>query len=395
MDVRAEQTSTASTASRYQVALFVLLSCFLAAPLAVTAGEAFRGPTATASDACSAPPRWGKTWREALKYPGKLRYYLGEGCFGLKGSLVHLHGWISVRLLGTSSTPKVLLGENGWFFAAFDRVLDYQRAAEPLSEARLGEWIATLEQRRAALAARKIAYAFVVAPDAHSIYPEHLPRALTRGAPTRLDQLVEAARKQAPDLLLIDLRPVLLERKHEAPLYFKTDTHWNPVAGWLASRAIASRLGLRQEPGDLAPLRTRRIPGGDLVRLLGIEGSFEDSEAWPAAMPAPSMTDEAGKPLSYRFTNVKFRERVRVLNPSGRKKALVFQDSFAEAMLPWLSGAFAETLWLRSYRFSDEVVRQEAPDVVIEQVVERKLMSLVIPGGGLKDDPFLQPAAQE
>jgi len=391
----AEQISAARTTSRYQVGLFALLCCFLAAPLLVTGVEAFRGPTAKTSDACSAAPRWGTTWREARKYPGKLRYYLGESCFGLKGSLAHLHGWISVRLLDTSSTPMVLLGENGWLFGAFDHVLDYQRAAEPLDDARLREWIDALEQRRASLAARRIAYAFVVAPDTHSIYPEHLPRALARGAPTRLDQLVEAARKQAPELLLIDLRPALRELKNEAPLYFKTDTHWNPVAGWLASRVVTARLHLLPQPGDLTPLRVRRIAGGDLARLLGMPTSYEDEEAWPAATPAPSMTDEAGKPLSYRFTNVVFRERVRVLNPAGRKKALVFQDSFAEAMIPWLSGAFRETLWVRSYRYSDELVTREAPDVVIEQVVERKLMSLASPGGGLKDDPFLQPAAQE
>jgi hypothetical protein len=46
---------------------------------------------------------------------------------------------------------------------------------------------------------------------------------------------------------------------------------------------------------------------------------------------------------------------------------------------------FGRTVWLGSYQFTLEDALKEQPDVVLEVIVERKLMVIKSPGGGVED----------
>jgi len=364
-------------------AIVLLLAVFLCAPLIVTAYN-LANHVGTAREEARAPaPRLSADVQALKKLPGTSRWYFTER-YGLKDTLMFLHGVLMVKVLGTSASSAVLLGKSDWLFLASERVLDYQRGAEPLSAATLEDWVDTLERRQTWLADQGIDYAFVVAPNTHTIYPEFLPTHLAKPGITRLDQLVQASRL-APQVRLIDLRPALLRHKAEARLYFKTDTHWGPIGAWFATQEIAARLSLPLVQGSLLPLSNHPLRGGDLARLLGLQLSTVEVEQWPAQTP-PELTSEAGRPLtSWQLTDVMAADRLVVKCAQGKGTALIFRDSFGEALIPWLSGAFEKTIWIRSYEFSEELVRSERPDVVIEQVVERKLMHMIRPGGGLDE----------
>ena len=55
-------------------------------------------------------------------------------------------------------------------------------------------------------------------------------------------------------------------------------------------------------------------------------------------------------------------------------RAVVFQDSFGEALRPFLSEHFQRTFHSRQVLFDPAVVEQERPSVVIQEMVERLLM---------------------
>jgi hypothetical protein len=119
----------------------------------------------------------------------------------------------------------------------------------------------------------------------------------------------------------------------------------------------------------------REVSGGDLSRMLGLQQDFTDVEAWPAARPKP-LFYEGGAPFHPQLTNVVVRDRVVLENPSGHGTALVFRDSYGEALMPWISSMFKRTVWVWTYQFSEQAVLKERPDVVIEVLVERVLMSI-------------------
>lgn len=52
-------------------------------------------------------------------------------------------------------------------------------------------------------------------------------------------------------------------------------------------------------------------------------------------------------------------------------KLLVFQDSFGEALLKFLSYHFRESVFIQSDSYSSAIIEKESPDVVIFEIVER------------------------
>jgi len=54
-------------------------------------------------------------------------------------------------------------------------------------------------------------------------------------------------------------------------------------------------------------------------------------------------------------------------------RAVVFRDSFASRLAPYLSEHFGRVVYLWQNNFDAEVIRRERPDVVIQQIVGRHL----------------------
>jgi hypothetical protein len=66
--------------------------------------------------------------------------------------------------------------------------------------------------------------------------------------------------------------------------------------------------------------------------------------------------------------------RVVTIHPNRALPRLVmFRDSFASALIPFLSEHFSRAVYLWQYNFDPAVVESEHPDVVIEEWVGRKL----------------------
>lgn len=369
-------------ASLSSVIVIVLFMIFIFGPLTATMVNIARGPTGDLTELRTPTPRWPSSLHELVKWPGAFRWYFAER-FGLKEPLRRLCGHVLVNGMKTSSSSAVILGKNDFMFLASEGILDYRRGANPLTSELLDDWVRTLAERHASLAERGTRYGFMVAPDSHSVYQEELPENLTGSTlPTRLDQFIEHATRNAPQVPFIDLRSTLLPAKATLPLYFKNDTHWNPAAAWLAASELARRLDLPQPPGALLPVRGPVTSGGDLARLVGLGPDLEEAELWPAASPL-ALTDESGQPTTWTLKDVVPRTHVVVINENGKGTAVIFRDSFGEALIPWISGMFRRTHWVFSYEYAQQLVDEERPQVVLEQIVERRLMTLRRPGGGV------------
>jgi hypothetical protein len=188
------------------------------------------------------------------------------------------------------------------------------------------------------------------------IYPEYLPDSITRvKATTRLDQMMSQLRSY-PDIPMVDPREALLAMKPQWPIYYKTDTHWNSLGGFVAYREIMSRLEKRRpslKPLALADfeLTIATRPGGGLAEMLALQDWMTDLEVTlkPQAVTPP-------------------RKKLG--------KLLVFGDSFRYAMIPFLEHHFEQVV-LRDGRFDARVVERDKPDVVIIEMVERYQQLLV------------------
>jgi hypothetical protein len=201
-------------------------------------------------------------------------------------------------------------------------------------------------------------------------------------------ELVAYLRKHT-SIDVIDLRQPLIEKKGEGQLYLKTDTHWNKFGAMLASNIVIHHLlsvfpnikeGLS---GKEYTITTKLIEHGDLAGLMGLDGFISENgpllsraggEGWKLSHnpPMPRMGDprDIYKPLATMCVPI----------DETLPKVLLFGDSFSVPLVAYLAPHFNRIYLDRDFkdkpegRFVVATVEKEKPDIVIQELTERKLM---------------------
>ncbi len=297
--------------------------------------------------------------------------------FGFRNSLVQLHSRIAYGVFGVSSTRDVVLGRDGWLFYVADRIPEDHLGLLPFGEAELAAWQARIEERRDWLAARGIRYVFALAPEKSSLYGEQLPAWMQpRGERTRADQLFAWMRAHST-VPILDFRPALAAAKDGDRLYHRTDTHWNDVGAFVAYREVATWLARELpavRPLDAAAFERQVHVGGpgDLGGMLGLTATLAEERLVLVPTTAPALEPRAATARMLRRPHVPTSApRVFACASGEVARAVVVHDSFFEMVMPFLARHFRRSAFIRT--FATEVIEEERPDVVIEEMVERML----------------------
>jgi alginate O-acetyltransferase complex protein AlgJ len=286
---------------------------------------------------------------------------------------------VDVDWLRITPSPKVILGKRGWlFYAEKAPGLDYQ-SKRPFTAEQLDHWRRMLEARRDWLARRHIRFLFVIAPDKQSIYPEVLPRTVRQeqAADTRLDQLMDHLRANS-DVTVVDLRECLRQVKNQERVYHVTDSHWNDRGAYAAYRVLAETL--RQwfpecRPRARAEFREvlRRGGGSDCAVVLGLADRISE-EYLDLAARFPERAHLADPDVALPISPIEPRFSMEQADPA-LPRAVMFRDSFGAQLVPFLSEHFRRIVYITepAPMFDTNVIERERPDIVIQEMVERKL----------------------
>ncbi len=309
--------------------------------------------------------------------PGRFEAYFNDH-FGFRKRLIYWLAVAKVQGLGVTSTPGVTLGSNGWLYLASDAAVLSYRAARPFTPAELEAYRQTLEARRDWLAARGIPYLMVILPNKDTIYPEFMPAAYNKVNPrSRLDQLM-GYMKDHSNVSILDLREDLLRAKQVERVYDVTDSHWNARGGYLGYERIMQALKRWFPLAAAVPRSELRAvvvhgPGGDLARMLGIADR----------MPEERMTLVPRDGWHFRYSDDRFPLAARTAYPeltlatertdAKLPRAVLFRDSFAAQLIPFLAEHFQRLLCIWDKDFDRAIIEHERPGVVIQEVVERAL----------------------
>jgi hypothetical protein len=299
--------------------------------------------------------------------------------FGLRPTLIHWLGHAEVLWLKVSSAPTVILGKKGWLFLTEAPVTRGCQPTQPLTPGQLARWQQVLEARRDWLAQRGIRYLVVLVPEKQTIYPEDLPRKYrpvqTEG--TRLDQLITHLGAHS-DVPVLDLREPLRQAKTHERLYHYTDAHWNERGAYVGYRRIVETLsswfpGMKPWPRSDFDEVAVSEPSGDCARLLGVDQDLRE-EFLRLAPKRPFLTQGTteGLPPATAWISPSFA--MYQANPH-LPRAVMFCDSFTFSLYPFLSQHFQRIafFWQVFPTFDPAAVEREHPDVVIQEMVERKL----------------------
>lgn len=322
--------------------------------------------------------------RGLASLPGQFKYWFGEN-FGFRQWFIQFHGKLKKEGFGTSPSTKVMLGKDDWLYYRDEMVFEDYRNLYPFDDAGLQQWLDLLQTRQTFCEERNIAYLFTISPNKPTMYPEFLPSGwepLDR--PNRLNQLQTAVDAKLPQVAMIDVRPALKRHKtNHGPLYFKSDTHWNEMGAYVGYLEIMTALQKRFPELQLIPIDQIKVAeetgnGGDLARMMGLKFSTEERMRTPQFPETRNIVREKdGTPLTVVVKDVlKGEEGLVTLCAAGEiESAVIIHDSFGQALIPLLARHFQRATFVWSNSFDKTLVDKERPTVVIQQLVERRLLN--------------------
>ena len=301
--------------------------------------------------------------------------------FGGRDALVQFHHGALLRMFGVSSLSTVMVGNDGWYYwlgedgHSLDR---HYRGTMEFPQGRVDDTVAEFRRRNEWLAARGIAYLVVVVPEKFTIYPEHLPAWVARSpGATPYDRVRDALRREG-HVTFVDLRPALLAAKARERLYFKTDSHWNYNGAMVGydeiMRVIQEKLGDKL-PQIVPAKQPPYTPGmdfysGDLLGMLGMASRIREDDVAPFGKALAELERHCPR-------------RVEKNEPQGIRsyecgrpelpRAVVLRDSMADLWVPMLTTNFSRIVYASTYALGRALIEREKPDIVIDELVERKL----------------------
>lgn len=310
------------------------------------------------------------------QFPAKYTRYYGDH-FGYRKLLFRWNALFHTYVLRSSPMPdNVVFGKDGHLFLMRKGVVDQYRNLPIFSENELQLICERLEKRRRWLAEQGISYYLTVAPMASTIYPDKLPDkyAPLPGRISGLDQLITALRERT-GVSFIDMRAPLREARAVRDPYYTTDIHWNPWGAFVGYRTLMDRIA-QDHPAVGAPclaedyiVEADTNDQGDLALQLAIN----DKLTRVTYMMVPKQDFRARDlaeeelPASAFF---KYRPVFKQGPDPEAPKLLMFRDSFAVYLIPYLSEHFSRSVYVWSPVFIPDIVTREKPDIVVQELLE-------------------------
>lgn len=209
-------------------------------------------------------------------------------------------------------------------------------------------------------------FLFICAPNKNSIYPEMMPsRYIMKTEGRDFDRLTHALDER--DVPYIDLRDTLTAKKDGQLVYHKRDTHWNTEGARIAVEAIADTLSMTiPDYSAYGPASVANFVG-DLDTLLFPEKKMYDDNTAYDLSELFIYTSAYNTPMDMQITT----------RGASEGKLLMFRDSFANAMIPFLASSFSETRFERAVPYRVDLLETYAADTVIVEIAERNLRTLI------------------
>ncbi len=282
--------------------------------------------------------------------------------FAFHGRVTDLYADIKTALFGEGNSQVIIGKEDFLFFA--DTVPDYI-GSDPISNDELAAIADGLLEMQSEVEKNGGKFLFVCAPNKNTVYSEKMPGRYKKSTDdSNMDRLYAELDKRNVDYA--DLRPALRAEKKDALIYHKRDSHWNGLGAKAAVDEIAKVLGFNAV--DLSSQVPSRITDfeGDLDALLYSDKiQYDENTVY-------DFTD------LYVYTSAFSNEMDMVIEArgGGEGKLLMYRDSFANAMIPYLAASLNGTRLQRGTPYSREEILSYSPDYVIVEIAERNIKLL-------------------
>lgn len=354
--------------ARYRRPWIVIIVALLALPMLVQAMSETKSVSQEEARKLSPAPAWPKSLPEWRAWPRDADLYVADH-FGLREELVHAQGVIRFALAALPIESPVIIGHDRQLFLNQDKMIE-QSAGRLMRTAAIAAFDEHAARLQARLRAANAQFLVAIPPNSSTVLRALLPAwAADQPVITEYDAVMAALAERK--IAAVDLRPALSAANSTAPLYRRTDTHWNRLGALIAYNAVVNALGRPEWTIDPRRVfhRFETVPSGDLARLLAVSAFVSDEDAvidLSAYAPAPLKVSRIDTRL----------DRLGELNEIGRAgpAVLVIGDSFTRtAWRDYFLLHAARYLWISHDHcsFAPDMIERYRPDIVILAPAER------------------------
>ena len=275
-------------------------------------------------------------------------------------------------------------GQENWLFYKGENSVTNFQNTNLFTDTELQQIKDNLIRKEKWLHKRGISYYVFIAPDKNRVYGEYYPKNILKtGNEGRAEQLYAFLRKNCKVKVVYPLEELMTAKK-DGLIYYKTDTHWNEYGALIGYKVLIKTI--QENYPDIHGMslcdfnvEKKPRPSGDLLTMLKLsEDKYKDVLY---LTPTPKE--------SYVFSHMdKGRDGVTTKNPQKKHKLFMLRDSFCTAMVPYLANTFASIEFIWAYGLNlhqDEIVKNK-PDIVIEEIVERNIFTLLENKPPLKEE---------
>jgi hypothetical protein len=310
-------------------------------------------------------------YKTLIRENGRLNYEYGKNFerwfndrFNARKEVLSIHAFLIFYINSRHNIINGLLnGQDGWlFYRGINRMqtIEHYQNVKLFSQERLEKTAAYLQSINDWCEKNNKKFYFFIAPDKHRIYGEQFPFYVKKVFPDEQDktyQLIDYLRKHTT-VKVIYPDKILKEHKKEGRLYWKTDTHWNEMGAYWGYRALMEEIS---KDFDVKPFI--------FTRYKTSHNPNELTDEYRAPDFAKRYRENA---YTYRTINPVF-----LYNKTAKYKLVLFRDSFADLILPYLGNTFQKVseFWCFDDNWSSinnylQYTKGNA-DIVVVEIAER------------------------
>ncbi len=299
------------------------------------------------------------TFKDITKYPESYENYFNDH-LPFKNQIRKVKSSIYYNVLGISTTPRVIIGDDGWMFYTGELSMQDFRKIEKCTEEDEAQLTKSLQEVKKELFNKNIEYYVMIPPNKETIYSDRLVSKVNRVEEndSRIDDLVKYIRSNS-DIEVIYPKDELLKSRTNSETYYKYDTHWNNYGSFVGINEMMKTIDSNYKVPEYK-IETEEH-AGDLAKM----------NLMPKKMNVEPKITGFYDDVKYECTTIGKYDICNSDKPVYDKTMLFVGDSFRVVSMQYLAKLYKTSIFVHRSEYEVDLISKYNPDIVVYQAVER------------------------
>ena len=285
--------------------------------------------------------------------------------------IININSKIKYFCFHDSPNNNVVIGENNWLYLKDE--IDSYKKINVYNEKTLvtaAKYFNDISNYCTKNGAQLIIF---IPPDKASIYPENVPDyvKVCNFPKNRAEVFAEYINKNTnvkviyPKQELLEAKKLIME-----DIYYTYDSHWNRIGAYIGTKALVKEMGITLPDLSEVTISLNDDISYSLAGMLGIKDIMTNEKDYELS----GYNNQSEPSINYVDDGLGNDVITSSDAPKSESQVLILRDSFFTAMEPYISTCF-KSIHAPHYNlcYSPEMIKEESPDYVVIEIVERAL----------------------